>query len=52
MSGSSYQSILIHIIGRIRYFTNQDKYPPGYNVQEYDFDWFNFAGKTLLIRRR
>lgn len=21
-----------------------DKYPPGFNVQNYDFDWLNFAG--------
>ena len=30
--------------GAITYFNSTAKYPPGYVVQNYDFDWFNFAG--------
>ena len=36
--------IVIATEGAITYFNSTAKYPPGYVVQNYDFDWFNFAG--------
>ena len=32
------------ITGFITYFNNTAKYPPGYVVQNYNFDWFHYAG--------
>ena len=35
---------LLFILGNIQYMNNTAKYPPGYFVQNYKFDFFNYAG--------
>lgn len=46
---STYYRPFVCSTGSIRFFDNEDRYPPGYNIQEYEFDWFNFAGKMYIV---